>query len=527
MYQSTEDYSYLLPTVEQTRLCEQHTMSSEPITSLDLMERAGTCCARHLTEFIQQNRFKQIFIFCGTGNNGGDGLVIARKLRQTAPTDNIPVTVILCQKPEAKYSPEMSTNLSRWNDIADKSTQAETIIFNPEEFPAIPDSSLIIDAIFGIGLSRPAIGVHAEAIRAINASDAFTIAIDTPSGLFCDRHTPHENDIVMANATLSIQFQKLAFLTAEAFPFYGTVHVVEIQMTPPQTLACARELITTQMVANMLKERNPYANKGNFGHGLLIAGCDNMPGAAVLASKAALRGGIGKLTVHTAGTATLVLPTVLPEAILHKDPDSLVVSDLDWSTLQSNINAIAIGPGLGTHRKTFTLIKDILDTVNAPVILDADALNMLAENKTWMAYLPQNSILTPHLKEFDRLAGPSANDFERIEKAREFAKRYNIILVLKGHHTVITMPDENQFFNTTGNAGMATAGSGDVLTGILLALMAQGYNPAESAIIGVFVHGLSGDLYCQDKSSVSLIASDLTDNIGKAFHQLEQFTAQS
>lgn len=513
--------SFLLPNVEQTRQCEQHTMESEPIASIELMERAGERCAEHIASILQETAFQHIYVFCGTGNNGGDGLVIARHLFNMEQTIGTPITVIVCQSVQPHYSSEMETNLNRWKEIAATSNRANFNTFRAEQPIEIAPNSLIIDAIFGIGLNKPAMGIHANAIQHINNSGAFTIAIDTPSGLYCDTHTQHNNAIVMADVTLAIQYQKLAFLLAENYPFCGKVETVDIQMFPPDNMPCRHELLTARNVAQMLKACSPYAHKGTFGHGLLIAGSASMPGAAILAATAALRGGIGKLTVHTAGSATQAIPLSLPEAILHQDKDDSVVSELDWNTLPPSINAIAMGPGLGTDRKTINLIKEVLDTIHAPIILDADALNMLSDNKTWLAYLPKHSILTPHFKEFERLAGICDNDFDRIEKAKTFAQRYEVILILKGHHTVISLPDGMQFFNTTGNYGMATAGSGDVLTGLLLSLMAQGYNPIETALLGVFIHGLAGDIYCENQSPHSLIASDLTSNFGKAFKLLE------
>jgi len=280
------------------------------------------------------------------------------------------------------------------------------------------------------------------------------------------------------------------------------------------------EYLTMESVACLLRPLPANAHKGFFGHGLLVAGSAAMPGAAILAATAAMRGGIGKVTVHTASLAAQHLPARLPEAILHPDICEQHVSRIDWSTLQTDINALAIGPGIGRHPQTVNLLKDIIDEVHDPIILDADALNILSENKTWLAFLTPHSILTPHWKEFERLAGHCTDELERMEKARDFALKYEIILILKGHHTLISLPDGQQFVNTTGNAGMATAGSGDVLTGLLLALMAQRYSPIESALLGVFIHGLAGDIYAQEHSPRSLIASDLPQFFSYAFQRL-------
>jgi yjeF C-terminal region, hydroxyethylthiazole kinase-related/yjeF N-terminal region len=512
--------------VLQIRESERHTMESQHITSLELMERAGTATTEAILQWMEEIPCNHVFVFCGTGNNGGDGLVVACQLATGASAHIDTVTVVLCQSPSSRQTPEFKANYTRWEKLKDIG-RTRTISFNEEQPLEIPADALVIDAIFGIGLNKPAAGIQAAAIRAINASDAPVVAIDTPSGLFADQHTPHTCDIVMADLTLSMQFQKLAFLLPENHPFYGYVQVLDIGISMPPTMKVTQEMLTTNGVRPLLRPRFPYAHKGTFGNGLLIAGSASMPGAAILAATAAMRGGIGKLTLHTAAKAASYVPAALPEAILHTDIEPQHVSRIDWHTLPPNINAIAIGPGLGTHPKTVALVKDVLDSVQAPIILDADALNILADNKTRLAFLPQGSILTPHFAEFERLAGHANDDFQRVEMARTFSQRYNIVLILKGHHTVISLPDGNQFFNTTGNDGMATAGSGDVLTGLLLALLAQGYNPVAAALLGVHIHGLAGDLYVQENASHSLIASDLPQYFGKAIRFLQSKTQKA
>lgn len=507
--------------VPQIRTCEKHTMEDLPISSLDLMEKAGTACAKEIVELIVQQQISSLFVFCGTGNNGGDGLVIARLLASNKDINLSSITVVICKRDGSHYSEEFSANLARWKAVSVPNTQTETIDFNEDNPIDIPFEALILDALFGIGLNKPAKGIYATAIQAINKSDAYTVAIDIPSGLFADQPTPPDADIVIADVTLSIQFPKVVFFLPTYSPFYGDVNIIDIGMYPPSNLVCSQEYLLEENLHPLLIPRNAYAHKGTFGHGLLIAGCDSMPGAVILAASAAMRGGIGKLTVHTTQRAANALTIRLPEAILNIDRDEHLFSDLDWKMLQPNINAIAVGPGLGTQPKTVNAIKNLLDSISSPLILDADALNMLADNKTWLAFLPAKSILTPHIKEFERLAGKADNDFDRIQKATAFAQRYNVVLVLKGHHTLICMPDGRQFFNSTGNSGMATAGSGDTLTGLLLALLAQGYSPEAAALLGVFIHGLAGDLYAEQFGGTSLIASDLPNWFGRAFLHLQ------
>lgn len=508
--------------VPQTRECEQYTMQNEPISSQDLMERAGKCCSEIINSIIYHHDFEDIRVFCGSGNNGGDGLVIARLLSEPTFHHSPAVHVILCQSDSgnAHRSSEMEANLVRWETITKQNPKARVSFFSEEVVADMTEKTLVVDAIFGIGLNKPATGIYADAINAINHSDAMVIAIDTPSGLFADKPTPTDACVVMADQTLCIQYPKLAYFLPDALPFYGDVHILDIGMNAPPELVWDREYLTLKSVSGLLRPLPPFAHKGTFGHGLLIAGSANMPGAAILAATACLRGGAGKVTVHTPMLAAQHIPTLLPEAILDMDENEQVCSTLNWSQLQKSINAIAIGPGIGTAPQTVTLLKNILDEVHTPIILDADALNILSENKTWLAFLPPYSILTPHFGEFERLAGNCDNGFERLQKAQSFAQRYQVILILKGQHTVISLPDGKQFVNTTGNAGMATAGSGDVLTGLLLALLAQGYNPVESALLGVFIHGLAGDLYSDTHNPRTLIASDIPLYFSDAFQKL-------
>ena len=497
-------------------------MQKRNIASLDLMENAGRACTNGIVSQLQLDEFDHIYIFVGTGNNGGDGVVIAIHLLEYFHRKN-PISLVVCAKGDAHYSDEMQHQLKRWETVVNQHDNAETIFFSANNPPLPKPGDLVIDALFGIGLSRPVTDVYAEVIHHINESVAYTIAIDTPSGLFADRHTPDGSAVVIADKTLSIQFMKTAFLLSENYPFIGDVEVVDIGMEAPENLDSDSHLLLAEDLRHVLLPRNPYAHKGTFGHGLLVAGCERMPGAAVLAATAAMRGGIGKLTVHSVKSVCNTLSVVLPEAIHDLDDNEQHVSHIDWNHLPENINAVAFGPGLGTAKQTVSAMKDILDTVKLPLVIDADGLNMLAENKTWLAFLPPYSILTPHFAEFERLAGKPSDDFDRLERAKAFAQRYSVILVLKGHHTVVTMPDGRQFFNTTGNPGMATAGSGDVLTGLLLALLAQGYPPKHAAVLDVYLHGAAGDAYAERFDQRTLVASDLPRYFSEAFSQIMNY----
>lgn len=495
-------------TVSEVRECEKFTMQKEQISSIELMERAGCACAEVIAPGIWFDEYEDVYVYVGTGNNGGDGMVIAVHL--AAECSDCTVNVVVCAPEEARYSEEMQYQLKRWQSFVSQHDNAKIIYYSLDNQPEPKKNDLIVDALFGIGLNKPVTGFYADVIRHINSCDAYTIAIDTPSGLFADRHTPEDSVVVIADKTLSIQFMKTAFLLPENYRYYGDVEVVDIGMEAPDSLNdTSRFQLAREGMLSLLRFRNPYAHKGTFGHGLLVAGCERMPGAAILAATAAMRGGIGKLTVHTVKSVLNNLAIALPEAIHDIDDNEQIVSHIDWNHLPENISAVALGPGLGTAKQTVAAMKDILDTVKLPLVIDADALNMLAESKTWLAYLPPYSILTPHFAEFERLAGKPSDDFDRLERAKAFANRYSVVLVLKGHHTVVTLPDGRQYFNTTGNHGLATAGSGDVLTGLLLSLLAQGYAPEHAAMLGVYLHGAAADAYAREHAASTLIASDL------------------
>lgn len=500
--------------VKEVRESEALTMASEPIASIDLMERAGKRFAEYLMQQLPMKRFAEILVVCGPGNNGGDGLVIARVLQQS----HWPVRVILAIGPTSKTTPEFDTNLQRWYDC-EKEKRKCTSLFQENEPLTITPNSLIIDAIFGIGISKPLQGYFAALVQALNKSGQYIVAVDAPSGLMLDQHTDTKNTCIRAHETYTFQFPKLAYLLPESHARCGEVSLIDIGLMLPQG-NFQHQLIEKETINKLFHRLQKYAHKGTMGHGLLIAGSADMPGAAVLAATAALRGGIGKVTVHSPSKVCDILPSSIPEAVLSRDRNEQCFSRVDLEDFPS-INAIAIGCGLGTSHVAAQGLKMVLDEVNSPLILDADALNILAENKTWLGFLPALSILTPHIKEFERMAGPSADDFERIERLRHFAQRHGVIVILKGAHSAVAMPDGKVFFNTTGNPGMATAGSGDTLTGLLLALLSQGYAPATAALVGVYIHGAAGDIAATELGHpTTLIASDLPKFFGKAIKNI-------
>lgn len=491
---------------EEIRNWDEYTIQNEPIASIDLMERAAGKCTEWLAEhFNISNRFT---IFCGKGNNGGDGLAIARMLSEKG--SNVIVCIL-----ESGYigTNDFQHNLKRLHQTPARFVQSE------KQFPSFTSNEIIIDALFGSGLNRPLEGVAARLVEHINQSGCEIISIDIPSGLSTD-HSSKSHPAIKATHTLSFQCYKLAFLVAENADFLGEIHLLDIGLHSGyfQSLQCNYELIDREMVQSIKKPRSRFAHKGNFGHALLVAGSYGKMGAAVLAAKACLRSGAGLLSCHIPKRGYDILQISVPEAMLMTDFNSSFITKIETDLLQ--FDAIGIGPGIGTASETKIFLQEIFENYRNPVVLDADALNIIAAQKDFLSLIPSGSILTPHPKEFERLFGESENDFERIELALKKAKELNVIIVLKGHHSFIATADGKGFFNSTGNAGMATAGSGDVLTGIITGLLAQGYNSIDAAILGVYLHGLAGDLAVEKSSMEAIIAGDIIEFIGQSFKSI-------
>ena len=501
--------------VEDIRNSEQFTMAQEPIASIDLMERAGASFVQYILQSGCLLQEHSVAVFCGPGNNGGDGLVIARLLAQYGFT----TTVVLCTT-EGRTTPDFQINLERIKKLSIPSLRI--LDYHDELMQSFYEQPnlVVIDALFGIGLSKPLTGYFASIVQSINALHVPVIAVDVPSGLFPDQHTPANCTTIFASYTCTFQFMKLAYLLPENEKRVGESAVIDIGLQLPPEVKPDKMLITHDDVKGLIVPISKYAHKGSNGHGLLIAGSAEMPGAALLASKAAMRSGVGKLTLHSPATVLDKLSLYLPEGLQSRDNSPNCFSEIDLEKLPT-VTAIAVGPGLGQRKETVSALNRLLDEVRHPFILDADVLNILGNNKTWLSYLPEYSILTPHFKEFDRLAGIAVHDFDRLERLKHFVQKYNVIVILKGANSVVAMPDGKLFFNTTGNQGMATAGSGDVLTGILLAFLSKGYPPEIAAILACYLHGLSGDLAVKKRESFeSLIASDLIDFLGAAFNEL-------
>ncbi len=492
-----------IPDIKTSRLADAYTMEHEPISSVDLMERAATQIYFWLMRNLKSKEVS-IKIFCGMGNNGGDGLVLARLLA----TNDIFAQVYIVHVSD-NFSHDCEVNYERLKEIPEVPMYG---IFSEEDFPKINDNDIVIDALFGSGLNRPLEGLAAEMVNHINDNHAIRIAIDIASGLNGDSIGIPTNPIVRADYTVSMQFPKMAFLYPENEPFVGKWEVMDIKIHPDyiENVETANFYTTLDVVKPLIHKRGKHSHKGTFGHALLIAGSTGKTGAALLASESCLRSGVGLLTTHLPKAAMLPLQVYLPEAMISPDKSDDCFSQVP--DLQP-YNAIGAGPGLGKSEETANALKRLIQEAKVPMVLDADALNIISENKTWLSFLRERTIITPHPKEFERLFGKTDNSQQRFELQREMSKQYNIIIVLKGANTSITFPNGSCFFNSTGNPGMATAGSGDVLTGIILSLLAQRYTPEEAAIIGVFMHGRAGDKAAAEKGMEAMIASDIINSL--------------
>ena len=496
----------------QFRELDLYTIEHEPIASIDLMERASRAIADEILRTCTDEQ-QRIIIFCGPGGNGGDGLAVARMLLQAERN----VTAYLFNV-TGHISPDCATNRDRLRELNE---DALIEVISELTFPDLHPDDLVIDALFGTGLSKPLSGGFALVTKRINQSNATIVSIDVPSGLMCEDNTYNDTSfIIRASRTLSIQVPKLAFLFPENHRFVGDVQLLDIGLSQ-KGLECIKSHLwmTEEPEARaLLRRRSPFAHKGSMGHALLVAGHEGMTGAAILSTRAALRTGAGKVTVQLPRAALNIMQTAVPEAIVQTDVDeSIITTSLDAADYQ----ALGIGPGIGTDRYTAAALHSYLRQQACPMVIDADAINILAENPEWLREVPADSILTPHPGELDRLVGHCTNSYERLTRARNFAINFRVFLIVKGHYTQICTPTGGIRFNTTGNAGMATAGSGDVLTGIITSLLAQGCLPAEAAQLGVYLHGLAGDLAAADLSEEALIASDIINHLPAAFKQLK------
>lgn len=495
---------------EQIRAADAFTIQNEPVSSIDLMERAAMACIKPI---IKNSAIDSEFIvFCGKGNNGGDGLAISRLLIKRGYAVKIYIV-----NHSQNSSEDFNTNLGRLKEVK---ADAINFIDKEEDLKGIEINAhtLIIDALFGTGLNKPLKDIAATTVNFINSTKAFVISVDIPSGLFADKANDQGDVIVKCSVALSFQFPKLSFLMPQNGNYVPDFEILDIGLHPGFISLCPASYyyMTKSDLKPLLRMRPKFAHKGLYGHALLVAGAYGKMGASVIAAKSCLRSGAGLLTVQTPKKGIDILQSSVPETMVNADGHEELISELPT---MDKFNAVGIGPGIGTDALTESVVKKLLN-YNLPMVFDADALNILSNNKTWLSFLPAGTILTPHVKEFDRLTEKHTDDFERLKSARQFSVKHNCIVVLKGAYTAIVMPDGNTFFNSTGNAGLAKGGSGDTLTGVILGLLARGYTPPQAALIGVYIHGAAADACLKKIHIESLLATDVIARIPKAFQKL-------
>lgn len=487
------------------------TCKAQNIDTLDLMERAASAVS---CEIISRFRLNQrIVVIAGPGNNGGDALAVGRLLLEQGYRR---VEIFLLNV-HGKLSHDCDEERKKLLSMDADFTQI-TRDFNP---PYLSKEDVVVDGLFGAGLKQPLQGGFVALSRLINESGAYVISIDVPSGLFGEWNS-HAliRDMIHADLTLTFQTPRLSFFFEENSEVIGEWKLLDIELDKEAMKATPAEftMVEKRNARPLLRKRLPFSGKRDYGSALIFAGSMGMMGAAVLCARACLKSGAGLASVHSARSGLVTLQTAVPEAIFEPDRNDRYISDMP---VHHTHQAIAAGPGIGTQEETVNALEELLKKTKSPLLLDADALNCIASRPSLLSLLPAHTVITPHIGEFDRLFGQHRHSEDRLKKAIEMAKYYNIIIVLKGHHTATVRPTGKVFFNSTGNPGMATAGAGDVLTGVIAALMAQGYTPEHAATLGVFIHGYAGDLAAEELGEFGVTASDIADRIGRAIYEIQ------
>lgn len=491
------------------------TIERQNISSTYLMERAGSKVFNWMHVRLQGAQVP-IHIFCGIGNNGGDGLVLARHL--ILEGYNVKIYIV-------NYSDKRSKDfLINYDRIKSITTDWPTLLNNKEDFPEINAEDIIVDAIFGIGLNKPVDNWVKDLFVHFKKAKAFTLSIDIPSGLSTDNVPKDENAVVWASYTLSFVTPKLVFFLPETAKYTAQWEVLDIDLDVDflyETVAEA-ELIGKHEVLPLYMPRDKFSHKGQFGHSLIIGGSYGKIGAVILASRAALSSGAGLVSAYVPKCGCVPLQSAFPEAMVITDIDEEKITKIDFDIIPT---VIGFGVGVGTDAKTIQAFEDFLKKNTASLVIDADGINLLAQKKALLKLVPKQTILTPHPKELERLIGKWTDDFDKLDKVKVFSKKHNLIVVIKGANT-ITVFQEKLYVNSTGNPGLATAGSGDVLTGIITGLISQGYHPLNASIFGVYLHGKSADIAVEDYGYQSLIASHVIDYLGEAYKDLFKLPEQ-
>lgn len=493
-----------LLTASQIKAVDVYTIQHQPIASIDLMEQAAAAFVTAFTA-AYPNQQQAILVACGQGNNGGDGLAISRLLADKGFSN---IRVLLTQFSQSS-SADYLLNLERL-----KKTNASVVLLtNPSELELLRDE-IVIDALLGSGLKKSLSGTYAELVSAINQSGATIVSVDVPTGFSSDGEIQAPYQGIKADLAISFQLPKINFFFPESAEALKKFNVVPIGLKEDyiESLPSGWKLITNQWVSATLKPRENFSHKGTYGHVLMLAGNTETMGAALLAAGAALHSGAGLVTACILQSGLTALNVSLPEAMF------LSRESLQKTTL-NKYQAVAIGPGLGVDTEQ-TQLLDYLLKQNQPLVLDADALNIIASNKHLLDKIPRKSIITPHLKEFDRLFGEHPNWWQRVETARQKAQALQIVIVLKNQYTFIALPTGEVCINPTGNPAMAQGGMGDVLTGMIASFMAQSYTCEQAAILGVYLHGKTGDALAENHGVIA--ASTLSKAIPKILRECHQ-----
>lgn len=487
-------------TAAQIKSWDAFTMKSQSLSNLELMERAASAAFEWIVQHYSLSH--SFFVFCGPGNNGGDGLIISRKLIEEGYRIHVFVSEDAAQLPPYKDLIDHLKTLSpnRIHVLSDAKQ------FNLSE-------GVVIDALFGTGLNKPISDPYLSIIQYINENAGEVVAIDVPSGLYTDKN-PEGDVIIKAKHTLTFETYKPAFLIDSSADFLGKITTLSFGLSKEfyQQNESRYEIIDEQLIQGIYRKRSPFTHKGDFGHAAILAGSYGMMGAAVLATRSCIRSGAGKVTAYIPECGYQILQTTNPEVMCRIFGEK----HLEKIEMDGEFSSMGVGPGMGIEQ-TADILENIFEHYQGSLVLDADALNAIGKQQSLINKIPPNTILTPHPKEYERLFGKLPSGMEKYEHAVEQATKFKIIVILKGHYTFIALPDEKGYFNINGNAGMATAGSGDVLTGIITGLLAQKYAPKEAAILGTYLHGLAGSIAAIEISQEALIANDIINYLGKAW----------
>jgi ADP-dependent NAD(P)H-hydrate dehydratase / NAD(P)H-hydrate epimerase len=508
-------------TATEMREIDRVTTQKFGVPSLTLMENAGTAVADFVAS--QYPMAKRVAVICGKGNNGGDGFVVARKLHESGSQVQV---LLLADPTELRGDADlMFAKIPNVVTLVIARTMEELI---QESAKALFEADVLVDAILGTGFKPPVNDLYAKAIALLNGSGKIVVAVDIPSGAEADRTDKQSGAIARADAVVTFTAPKPALLFGQLTS--GPIVVAPIG-TPDKAIVSSQKLnlITPRDIASLIGPRNPDSNKGSFGHVLVVGGSSGKAGSVAMAGMAALRSGAGLATVATATSAQQTVagfhPELMTEALPENSDGSISAAALkNVSALSEGMSVLALGPGISRNAETAEFVRSLVKQCKIPMILDADGLNAFEGRSAELNGKGKTLVITPHPGEMARLVGGTVAEVqkERINCARNFAREHDLLVVLKGHRTLIAHPDGTVWVNTTGNPGMATGGTGDILTGMVSGMLAQNpKKPFEAVIAGVYLHGLAGDVACESTGEHSLVATDLLKGLPEAFRRTQ------